>query len=152
MERQLRMGGGIISLEPRQQYGLGSFVKKAVKGVTGAVKGAVSGIKDFAKSDTGKLLGLAALSFGIPGTNFGGLFGRAKFFGPQTGLLGYQGIGPTLGAAKAAMFGTPAVESITGAITGPRELGMTTRGLKGLSGFTKGALAGTVLGLSLIHI
>jgi len=33
MERQLRMGGGIMGLEPRQQYGLGSFVKKAVKGV-----------------------------------------------------------------------------------------------------------------------
>ena len=146
MERQLRMGGGIMNLEPRQQYGLGSFVKKAVKGVTGAVKGAVSGIKDFVKSDAGKALGLAALAFGIPGAPGafgGGLFGRASMFGPAKGLFGYQGIGPTLGAAKAAMFGAPAVESITGAITGPRELGMTTRGL---SGFTKGALTGTVLG------
>ena len=33
---------------PRQMYGLGSFVKKAVKGVTGAVK-------SIAKSDLGKL-------------------------------------------------------------------------------------------------
>jgi len=149
MERQLRMGGGIMSLEPRQQYGLGSFVKKAVKGATGAVKGAVSGVKDFAKSDIGKAAMLAAISFGIPGAPGplgGGLFGRQSMFGPAKGLFGYEGIGPTFGAAKAAMFGAPAVESITGAITGPRELGMTTRGLKGLSGFTKGALAGTVLG------
>jgi hypothetical protein len=56
--------------QPRQMYGLGSFVKKAVKGV-----------KDFVKSDAGKALGLAALSFGIPGTQFGGLFGRAGFGG-----------------------------------------------------------------------
>jgi hypothetical protein len=33
--------------QPRQMYGLGSLVKKAVKGVTGAVK-------SFAKSDLGK--------------------------------------------------------------------------------------------------
>jgi hypothetical protein len=32
--------------QPRQMYGLGSFVKKAVKGVAGAVK-------NFAKSDAG---------------------------------------------------------------------------------------------------
>jgi phage-related protein len=42
-------------LQPRQQYGLGSLVKSAVKGVTGAVKGVASGIKDFAKSDLGKV-------------------------------------------------------------------------------------------------
>ena len=51
MERQLRMGGGIMNAMPRRQYGLGSFVKKAVKGVTGAVKGAVGAVKDFATSD-----------------------------------------------------------------------------------------------------
>jgi hypothetical protein len=57
MERQLRMGGGIMGLQPRQQYGLGSFVKKAVKGVTGAVK-------KIAKSDIGKaaLLSMQVLS------------------------------------------------------------------------------------------
>jgi hypothetical protein len=60
--------------QPRQMYGLGSFVKKAVKGVTGAVK-------SFAKSDLGKAAGLAALTFGIPGTQFGGLFGKAGGLG-----------------------------------------------------------------------
>ena len=50
MERQLRMGGGIMNVTPRQQYGLGSFIKKAVKGVTGAVKGIASSVKDNPKA------------------------------------------------------------------------------------------------------
>jgi hypothetical protein len=140
MERQLRMGGGIMSLEPRQQYGLGSFVKKAVKGVTGAVKGAVSGIKDLVKSDAGKLLGIAALSFGIPGTQFGGLFGRAKMFGPATGLFGQQGIGPTFGAFKSTPFG----EAIFGKAIGDTD--MTRTGGLLNNKMLQGALAGTVLG------
>jgi hypothetical protein len=95
-------------LQPRQQYGLGSLVKSAVKGVTGAVKGVASGIKDFAKSDLGKAAIMAGIGFGIPGTSFGGLFGRAGFGGAATGLFGKAGIGATLsgipGAAKAAEF------------------------------------------------
>jgi len=140
MERQLRMGGGIMSLEPRQQYGLGSFVKKAVKGVTGAVKSAVGGVKDLVKSDAGKLLGLAALSFGIPGTNIGGLFGRAKMFGPATGLFGYEGIGPTFGAFKSTPFG----EAIFGEAIGDTDMTRTGGLLK--NKLFQGAAAGTVLG------
>ena len=56
MNRQLRMGGGIMNIQPRQQYGLGSIVKSIGKGV----KKAVSGVKDFAKSDIGKMAILAA--------------------------------------------------------------------------------------------
>ena len=78
--------------QPRQMYGLGSFVKSIGKGV----KSAVSSVKDLIKSDTGKMLGLAALGFGIPGTQFGGLFGRAGFGGAAKGLLGFEGIGPAL--------------------------------------------------------
>ena len=63
MERQLRMGGGIMNAMPRQQYGLGSLVKSIGKGV----KKAVSGVKDFAKSDLGK----AALLY-AGGTFLGG--------------------------------------------------------------------------------
>ena len=63
MERQLRMGGGIMNVMPREQYGLGSLVKSIGKGV----KKAVSGVKDFAKSDLGK----AALLY-IGGTYLGG--------------------------------------------------------------------------------
>ena len=139
MERQLRMGGGIMSLEPRQQYGLGSFVKKAVKGVTGAVKGAVSGIKDFAKSDIGKAAMLAAISFGIPGTNVGGLFGRQSMFGPAKGLFGEYGIGNTFGALKASPFG----QSIFGKAVGED---MTRTGGLLNNKLLQGAAAGTVLG------
>ena len=57
MNRQLRMGGGIMNIQPRQQYGLGSIVKSIGKGVKSAVKG----VKDFAKSDLGK----AAIMAGI---------------------------------------------------------------------------------------
>jgi len=84
-------------LQPRQQYGLGSLVKSAVKGVTGAVKGVASGIKDFAKSDLGKAALIGAAAFGLPGTSFGGLFGRAGFGGSAMGLFGKEGIVATLG-------------------------------------------------------
>jgi hypothetical protein len=78
--------------QPRQMYGLGSFVKKAVKGVTGAVK-------SFAKSDLGKAAGLAALTFGIPGTQFGGLFGKAG------GLGGLKtGVGEFIGGLSGGKF------------------------------------------------
>ena len=76
---------------PRQMYGLGSLVKSVTKGV----KKAVGGVKDFVKSDFGKAAGLAALTFGIPGTSFGGLLGRSSFMVPGgkavPGLLGFEG-------------------------------------------------------------
>ena len=84
MERQLRMGGGIMNVTPRQQYGLGSFIKKAVKGVT-------KGVKKFAKSDLGKAAIMAGIGFGIPGTTMGGLFGRASFGGAAPGMFGGTG-------------------------------------------------------------
>jgi hypothetical protein len=90
--------------QPRQMYGLGSFVKKAVKGVTGAVK-------SFAKSDLGKAAGLAALTFGIPGTQFGGLFGKAGGLGGlKTGLGQFIG---GLSGGKFNPFGAIAGDSMT---------------------------------------
>jgi hypothetical protein len=90
--------------QPRQMYGLGSFVKKAVKGVTGAVK-------SFAKSDLGKAAGLAALTFGIPGTQFGGLFGKAGGLGGlKTGLGEFIG---GLSGDKLNPFGAIAGDSMT---------------------------------------
>ena len=128
--------------QPRQMYGLGSLVKSAVKGVTGAVKGAVGGIKDLVKSDAGKLLGLAALSFGIPGAPGplgGGLFGRQSMFGPAKGLFGEYGIGNTFGALKASPFG----QSIFGKAVGED---MTRTGGLLNNKLLQGAAAGTVLG------
>ena len=78
--------------EPRQLYGLGSIVKKAVRGV-----------KKIAKSPIGKAAIGGALAFGLPGTTFGGLFGRAGFGGEAMGLLGQKGIGATFGAGRQAL-------------------------------------------------
>ena len=71
--------------EPRQLYGLGSLVKKAVRGV-----------KKIVKSPLGKAALIGAAGFGIPGTGIGGLFGRASFGGAAKGLLGRYGIGATI--------------------------------------------------------
>jgi hypothetical protein len=54
MERQLRMGGGIMNAVPREQYGLGSFLKKGFKKLK-------RGVKKVAKSPFGKA---AMLYFG----------------------------------------------------------------------------------------
>ena len=88
MERQLRAGGGIMTLdEPRQGYFLGKIVRKAKKAV-----------KKVVKSPLGKAALLGAASFGIPGTSFGGLFGRAGFGKAAKGLFGNTGgIGALLG-------------------------------------------------------
>ena len=51
--------------EPRQLYGLGSLVKSIGKGV-----------KKFVKSPLGKAAILGIGAFGLPGTSFGGLFGK----------------------------------------------------------------------------
>jgi len=63
--------------QPRQMYGLGSFVKKAVKGVTGAVK-------DVVKSDVGKAALLAAGAYYAPA-----MFGGTVGFGPGTTYGGF---------------------------------------------------------------
>jgi hypothetical protein len=106
MERQLRMGGGIMGLESRQQYGLGSFVKKAVKGVTGAVK-------KIAKSDLGKAALLAAGAYYAPAM-FGGTvgFGPASTYGSfARGLMSPGLIGPM---TKAGSLGRGISSAVTG--------------------------------------
>jgi hypothetical protein len=91
MNRQLRMGGGIMDIVPREPAILGG-IKKAVKKVT-------KGVKKIASSDIGKAALIGAAAFGIPKTQIGGLFGRAGFGGAATGLFGQQGIGATLASA-----------------------------------------------------
>ena len=53
MNRQLYMGGGIMNAMPREQFGIGSSLKKLGKKAVGAVK-------DIAKSDLGKAALLTA--------------------------------------------------------------------------------------------
>ena len=88
MERQMRNMGGIMGLEDqRQGYFLGKLVKKITKP-----------IKKIVKSPLGKTALLAAAGFGIPGTSFGGLFGRASFGKAAPGIFGNTGgIGALLG-------------------------------------------------------
>jgi hypothetical protein len=101
-------------------YGLGSLVKKAVKGV-----------KNVIKSPIGKAAILGAVGFGIPGTKLGGLFGRAAFGGQATGLLGSAGIGQFL-------MGTPGVADTVG-----RTGFLDKIGLSGLSTAKKAFLGGS---------
>ena len=83
MERQLRAGGGIMTLEePRQGYFLGKIVRKAKKAVKKVVKSP---------------LGKAAL--------FAGLGAYAGGLGPFAGLKG-AGFAKGLGGGVASLFGT----------------------------------------------
>ena len=123
MERQLRMGGGIMNAMPRQQYGLGSFVKKAVKGVTGAVKGAAGAVKDFAKSDLGKAALLAAGGYYLGGGNLFGL--------QRAGMSGF---------ALGNLPGATAVGNLFTKKAGEATLGKT------LGMFAAGSVLGGVLG------
>ena len=88
MERQLRAGGGIMGLEePRQGQFLGKIVKKAARAV-----------KKVVKSPIGKAAITGALMFGVPGTQIGGLLGRASFGGAAPSIFGKTGgIGALLG-------------------------------------------------------
>ena len=79
MERQLRMGGGIMQVAPRQGALLGGL-KKAVKGVA-------KGIGSFLKSDLGKAALLGVGAFGFPSIgSFGGFKGLLTGNVPQLGL------------------------------------------------------------------
>ncbi len=100
--------------EPRQLYGLGSLVKKAVRGV-----------KKVAKSPLGKIAIGGALAFGLPGTQFGGLLGRASFGGPASSIFGKSGgVGALFNQGRSALANRFAPSMLRG----PAELGKTTRG------------------------
>tara|TARA_R100001224_G_scaffold76674_1_gene47500 strand:+ start:471 stop:1301 length:831 start_codon:yes stop_codon:yes gene_type:complete len=79
MERQLRMGGGIMQIAPRQRAIFGGL-KKAVKGVA-------KGIGSFLKSDLGKAAILGIGAFGFPKIgSFKGFKGLLTGNIPQLGL------------------------------------------------------------------
>ncbi len=115
--------------QPRQMYGLGSFVKKAVKGVT-------KGIKSIAKSDLGKAAILGIGAFGLPGGALG-----MKGFMPQN-LRSLSGIG-------SAIFGGGALPPSQGLGQSKGLFGMAKNFLGGEKTFGKtlGVMAGgTLLG------
>jgi len=73
MQQPMQMQRGLGSLQdPRQNYGLGSFVKKAIRGV-----------KKIAKSPIGKMALIGGLGYGL---------GGAKFLGGKGILAGGQGM------------------------------------------------------------
>ena len=80
--------------EPRQLYGLGSLVKSIGKTV-----------KKVVKSDLGKAALIGAAAFGIPGTQFGGLLGRASFGKPAMSIFGKQG-------GIGALFANPSIAAM----------------------------------------
>ena len=92
MKRQLRMGGGIMNVVPRDKF----FLGKIAKAVKKTVKKATRGIGDILSSDVGKvaLLGLGAYGLGT------GSFGLPKLAMPKfaTDFLAKEGVKGTLGA------------------------------------------------------
>ena len=125
MERQLRNMGGIMSLEdPRQGYFLGKLVRKAKKAV-----------KKVIKSPIGKAAILGGLTFGIPGTQFGGFAGKGA-----------------LGGLKGKLFGTPGYFNVGSALhgSGVGKSIASTSGILGKLGLTKGGGAMGLTGLGKI--
>jgi hypothetical protein len=71
MQQPMQMQAGLGSLQdPRQNYGLGSFVKKAIRGV-----------KKVVKSPIGKMALMAGAGYGLGGAKF--LGGEGVFAGGQ---------------------------------------------------------------------
>jgi hypothetical protein len=110
MERQLRAGGGIMTLEePRQGYFLGKIVKKAKRAV-----------KKVIKSPIGKAAALYAITGGLgalgAGKGFGAL-GRLSTFAPSS-VLGNLGAAFTKGSALSqSPFGSLFFNPKTGAFS-----------------------------------
>ena len=101
---------------------MGSIVRKITKP-----------IKKIVKSPVGKAALIGAIGFGIPGAPGalgGGLFGRAKMFGPAQGLFGTKGIGPLLSGINP--FAAGSVERGTGLVTGEGFLRPALRGFNRL--------------------
>ena len=140
MKRQLYMGGGIMNAVPREQYGLGSIFKGAKK----AVKGATKAVKKIASSDIGKAALIGAAAFGIPGTQLGGIFGRASFGGFAPGMFNFGGIGNALAAGKAKFFPGSLVDADDVALASQKALG------KGVGEGIKLGTAGKIATLGLV--
>ena len=107
--------------QPRQMYGLGSLVKKAVKGVTGAVK-------KIAGSDLGKAALLAAGAYGLGG-------GKIPFFGKSLPFL-------TQGGGFSPSNILPNLGGILGLKSGKENLLANTLKIGGYGTLLGGALAG----------
>ena len=141
LAREKAAYGGIMnSTTGRRAYGLGSVFKSVGK----AVKGVAKGVKKFAKSDLGKAAILAGIGFGIPGTSFGGLFGRSAtgMFGGAKGMLGGYGFTPSM-QNVAAKVGLGGFENIGGERIFQSALSKKAKGT--LASFAIGSLGSAAL-------
>lgn len=141
LAREKAAYGGIMnSATGRRAYGLGSVFKSVGK----AVKGVAKGVKKFAKSDLGKAAILAGIGFGIPGTSFGGLFGRSAtgMFGGAKGMLGGYGFTPSM-QNVAAKVGLGGFENIGGERIFQSALSKKAKGT--LASFAIGSLGSAAL-------
>jgi hypothetical protein len=141
LAREKAAYGGIMnSTTGRRAYGLGSIFKSVGK----AVKGVAKGVKKFAKSDLGKAAILAGIGFGIPGTSFGGLFGRSAtgMFGGAKGMLGGYGFTPSM-QNVAAKVGLGGFENIGGERIFQSALSKKAKGT--LASFAIGSLGSAAL-------
>ena len=118
MPRQLRRGGGIMNVAPRQGYflgGIGDAIKGVGKGIKSAAKGIVSTIKD------NPALALAAFNFapmlagGAPFIGMGSLAGSAATI-PGLSLKGLAGE-KTLGKTLGVMAGGTVLGGVLGAMS-----------------------------------
>ena len=135
MERQLRAGGGIMTLEePRQGYFLGKIVKKAKRAV-----------KKVVKSPLGKIaLGGAAL-YGLGG---GGIGGKFLPFLKNTGGFSLRNLGANLGIGSITrgIRGQPTGFSFDGPLAGLfSKGGKFSLGRTALTGLGAAALAAPFL-------
>ena len=113
--RNMAANGGRMSIVPREQYGLGSFLKKAVKGVAGAVKKVV-------KSPLGKaalLIGGGMYAGGLGPFGAQGMFKGAK----GAGFLSNMFSGGITDAAKSFLGDEPTFGKTLGVMAGGSLLG-----------------------------
>ena len=130
MPRQLRRGGGIMEVAPRQGALLGGL-KKAVKGVA-------KGIGSLLKSDVGKLGLLAAGGFGLAGKGpLAGLLGADSFL-RSTALPAAQsffGGEKTLGKTLGVMAGGTILGGVLGSLSPEEQEEVSTgRNIEALRG------------------
>ena len=116
------MGGGIMNAMPREQFGIGSSIKKAVKKVT-------RGVKDIVSSDAGK----AALLAGGAYLTLGG--GMPQFLRGRG--LGFGASGPQLPGFLTSMFSNKGKDSAIKSFLGDKgAVGLGILGLSTLAGLS----------------
>jgi len=136
MPRQLRRGGGIMNVAPRQGYflgGIGDAIKGIGKGIKSAAKGIVSTIKD------NPALALAAFNFApmlagkAPFIGMGSLAGSAATI-PGLSLKGLAGE-KTLGKTLGVMAGGTVLGGVLGALSPEEQEEVSTgRNIEALRG------------------